>query len=118
MAVRKARVWNDHTRSYSEIFRDGELTIPAKGYVDMEEPEAVLFMGQYAPVKRDGHGNDLVPKMLRLEILDGSQTERPEFRCMSCNKVTMTAADLELHVHDAHKDVMLDDDAKKKVTRK
>jgi len=118
MAVRKVKVWNDNTAPYSEHFRDNMLTIPSKGFITMEEPEAALFMGQFTPPLRDGHGRDKNPKMLRVEVVDLSSFETPTNHvCMACKKDFETSTLLTSHIAENHKEAMLDDEARQSVSK-
>lgn len=62
----KVKVENLDTREYVEIFRDEEIRIPAKGYIEMGRSEAIKFLSQATPLNVDGAGRCLKPKMLRL----------------------------------------------------
>ena len=54
------RVWNKHAKGYThrEKFRDDLVEIPAGRYVLMDYEDAVLFKGQYFPLKRDAMGQE------------------------------------------------------------
>lgn len=119
MAVRKVKVWNDHTKTHVENFKGDEITIPAKGFHVMEEPDAVAFLGQYTPVVRDGQGRDLKPKMLRLEVFQGEAAEvKKEIKCQACARVFETGTELDAHIASEHQSVMVDEEARKKIARK
>ena len=60
------QVRNLDNKEYVEMFRDVEIRIPVGGYVEMGRAEAVTFLSQATPMKRDGQGRPLEPK--RLEI--------------------------------------------------
>lgn len=63
----KVKVRNLDTREYVEIFRDEEIRIPAKGYVEMGRSEAIKFLSQATPLNVDGAGRCLRPKKLVME---------------------------------------------------
>lgn len=87
--LRNARVWNDHYNDYSEEFKGDKLTVPAKDYIVMEEYDADLFLGQLTVVKRDAQGRDLIPKMLRKEIII-DEAEEPKLKDRYAPKVEKT----------------------------
>lgn len=62
----KVKVENLDTREYVEIFRDEEIRIPAKGFIEMGRSEAIKFLSQATPMNIDGAGRCLKPKMLKL----------------------------------------------------
>lgn len=62
----KVKVENLDTREYVEIFRDEEIRIPAKGFIEMGRSEAIKFLSQATPLNMDGGGRCLKPKMLRM----------------------------------------------------
>lgn len=119
MSIRKCKIWNDHNRDYTEVFNENEITIPAKKFIVMEEPEAVGFMGSFTPIKRDAQGRDLAPKMLRLEVVtDGSQvTNFNEHVCMACKKEFKSKNELNVHASENHLEVMVDEDARQSVKK-
>ena len=41
----KVKVWNDNVNEYSEKFREKMIIIPGKGFINMEEDEALLPFG-------------------------------------------------------------------------
>ncbi len=65
----KVKVWNDNTHDHTEKFKDKILTVPAKGYIEMEYLDAVDFKGQYTPIKLLGTGaqDPAGFKMIRVE---------------------------------------------------
>ena len=72
-----SKVHNDNIYPYREKFRDDWIEIPAKGFVEMDQDEALYFISAFSPVVRDGQN---VPdpkffKMLRIE--DPPKAEAP-----------------------------------------
>lgn len=63
----QVRVWNDSEIDHVEMFRDKEIKIPAGEYIEMGRSEANMFLAQFRPVKMDGAGRHVAPKMLRVE---------------------------------------------------
>lgn len=114
-----ARVWNDNTRVYNEKFDDTEIVIPAKSYVEMPQTDAVRFMGQFVPCRKLNDGSYSNPKMLRMELVDKSMKEDNSIRCHACNKSDFkSSAELEIHVAELHKHLLVEDEAKEKLGKK
>ena len=72
-----SKVHNDNIYPYREKFRDEWIEIPAKGFVEMDQDEALYFVSAFSPIVRDGQN---VPdpkffKMLRIE--DPPRAEAP-----------------------------------------
>lgn len=111
-----ARVWNDHTEKYEEEFRGNLISIPSKGsfdieglpsnFVTMEAHDANQFLGQYTPIIRDGMDNDLKPKMLRREVINGTETKLVATTaiCQRCGMKFHTDKELDSHVMANHLD--------------
>ena len=118
--IAMAKVWNDGDKDWIEEFRGEQVKIPAKGHVMMNLFDATQFKGQYSPIIRDGLGNDLRPKRIRVErIADGGEVIKvPEHVCMSCGKDFENSEILQAHIYSSHKEQMVDQDAKKKLERK
>jgi len=76
----KAKVWNDDDKDYVEDFKGETIRVPAKGYIVMDFLEARAFLGKGTPIKKDGQGRVLNPKMLRTEKIhpDFSEKEKIE----------------------------------------
>lgn len=96
------RVWNDNTKVYSEEL-DGEvITIPAKGFVEMSRGKGMKLVQSFTPVLKDGMGNHLNPKMLRVEFHEGRYKqvlkEEEKNRSMLTGQMYPSAAELENHI--------------------
>ena len=104
-----AKVWNDHKDVYVEKFRDEEIKIPAGKFVEMDKFDAMQFVGQYTPVIKDGLGNDLRPKMLRVEVAPDKEVKPVEYTCQACKGKFDTEKELVLHSDAFHKDVQIKD---------
>jgi hypothetical protein len=119
MSVAQAKVWNDHSKDYEEKFRDEMVKIPAKHYVIMEKPDADQFLGQYTPIKRDGQGKDLAPKMLRIEVIEGtSGLALKAHICMACSRQHATEKELQQHIEANHLEQLTDSDAKEELKKR
>lgn len=119
--IAKAKVWNDWKEEHVEDFRGEKIVIPSKGHIVMEWPDAVQFRGQYTPIIRDGLGNDVKPKMIRLEKIDASAPEFPsrkKFVCEADGVSFDSQEELDAYIVANHTENMVDDEAKKKLKAK
>lgn len=118
--IRKVEVWNDHNRDYSESFDDKTIVVPAKKCIIMEEPDAVRFLGQFSPMKKDAQGRDLMPKMLRMIVTTQSAelTSFSEFKCMMCSKEFKSENELSVHGIEDHKNNLIIDEDKPNLKKK
>lgn len=112
-----AKVWNDHvtdhegkkvTKPYVEKFRDEVVSIEPGKCVEMDKFDALQFVGQYTPVKKDGLGNDLVPKKLRVEFIPDPTPKVTEIKCQMCLGKFDTDKELALHSEAHHKDAIVE----------
>lgn len=66
----KVSVFNDNIHPYTERFKGDDITIPAKGSIEMDWEEAVQFAGQMgrgiAPIGGDGRPDARYFKMIRV----------------------------------------------------
>lgn len=112
-----ARVWNDHTQPYSEKLRGEDLiTIPAGGYVEMDKADAIIFMGQFVPIKMLDDGTPINPKKLRLEVLPEKAVVK--ILCQMCKEEFQTDKELALHSELKHSEAMIDDNARKDAAKR
>lgn len=115
------RVWNDNSKLYTEKYKDEEVKIAPKAFVVMEESDAVAFLGQYTSIKKDGQGNALNPKMLRLERADNAldgYTPYAAPKCMACRKEFQTEEELKDHSLKFHESILADEEIKKELRKK
>lgn len=113
MAGNMGRVWNDGLKPYSEQFKDGLVTIQPKSYVEMEEHDAHLFLGQFTGIKRDGTGADKITKPLRYERLKVDEKEVSP-ACNVCKKEFQTWELVAQHGNLEHADLIIKDKEHKK----
>lgn len=109
-----AKVWNDHSQVHKEKFDGVEIVIPPKGYVEMEHFDALRFMGQFVPIKKDGLGNPMTFKMLRLESAGPNAVSQNEHRCQLCRGKFDTENELFLHSEAVHKAALIAEPEEKK----
>lgn len=64
----QVKVWNEDHREWVEEFKGNEIRIPPKGHILMTRSEAVQLLKQYSPPIKNGRGDDLRPKILRMEV--------------------------------------------------
>lgn len=136
-----ARVYNDHPqyggKEYREKFRDEEIVIPAKGFVQMDYHDASMFMGQFVTIKRYDNGDPINPKALRMVVVHPCKECDGEFvneeklkdhllsvhakqlqrnvvhRCHLCREEFPSEESLLIHGIDKHKEVMIEDKKRK-----
>lgn len=117
----KVKVWNDNVHPYSEDFRGKKISIPAKGFIEMEYDEANLFRGTFSPVIRDADGNDMAEgyKMIRVE--DPGLTVEPKvdpLLCQACRYLAKSEKDLDAHMVTHSGSLVEDHDAELEMKRK
>lgn len=108
------RVYNDNVYDYSEQFRDKEIKIKAKGFIEMEEGDAVSFKGSFAPIQLDADGNP-TPASYKMIRIDRSKAppKEPEAKkdvCQACAYEAANEKDLSEHVKAEHADSVLVDE--------
>jgi len=111
------RVWNDNTHPYQETFREHKIQIPPKSFIMMEESEAQIFKGTFAPPKLDADGNDIPEgyKMIRIEYVQAPQVVQvAEHLCQACSYKGSSKSDLEAHIDANHLEIMADKDEQEK----
>jgi len=117
---RKARVWNDSEKIWKEEFRGDMLEIPSFGFIEMPYPDAVQFRGQFHPLVRDGLGQDVNPKKIRLEVLDGSEPLHPQaarFICHRDGKSFPSEAALRHHIKTNYLGELIEEEAVKELSK-
>ncbi len=116
--VQLAKVWNEGPKEWREVFKENLIVIPPGQFVEMETPEAVLFMGQFVnPKKASDQTGAGIEKRLRIE--KPRPVEATEHKCMMCKKVLPDAEELALHGKHAHADSLhKDEDADAKAKGK
>lgn len=112
MALVKVRNLNVHP--FSQKFRGDTLRIAAGDYIEMDEEDAVQFLGQFYPFKLDNKGNHMPEhfKMLRIEKDPGQIVKdhvTNKFMCPACKEQTSSYVELEAHMRLSHSDNLLRD---------
>ena len=120
------QVWNDKDIDHVEKWAGKTLTIPAKGFIEMDADEAHEFRCQFYPPYIDAGGNQLKSSFKRIRIVapkkEEVKTEKEvKHICNSCNYDALTEKGLEDHLLARHLDELTDpkvaDEIKKKVGR-
>lgn len=64
-----AKVWNDNHLPFKQTWKDQDIFIPAKSFIEMEYSEAHAFKSYSYPMEKDGMGQQLPSsyKMIRVE---------------------------------------------------
>ena len=73
----RVKVWNDNSHDHVETFKGNQVTVPAKGFIEMDFEDAVQFKGQFTPmlIRADGTHDPKGFKMIRVE-----QPKEPLFK--------------------------------------
>lgn len=77
------KVWNDNELDFVGKYKDQEIKIPAKSYIEMEYDEAHSFKSSPHPMQFDGMGQQLRSsyKMIRVEGARPEDNTVMAFRC-------------------------------------
>ena len=118
----QVKVWNDNTHDYKEKFKDNEIVIPAKGFVEMEYYDAHEFKGAFKGIERDGD-NQPMPrsyKMIRVEDPAIEIDAKIESNtCAACKFRGASPKSLLEHILANHADqAAVDEDAEKELKSK
>lgn len=117
------RVYNDNVHPYTEVFKDEKIFIKPKGFIEMDEFDAIQFRGTYkSPVLNvDGVHMPEGFKMIRIEKFSGEVAAAPkvdDHQCIACKYKGASKADLEEHVK-THKDqLVVDEEAEAEIKAK
>lgn len=103
-------VRNCNQHPYKETFREKLIEIPAGEAIEMEQHEAVLFLGTFNTPVLDHDGNQTAAgfKMLKIESIDGAKTVAPlkadidPNLCAVCKYKAASVKDLEEHAASQH----------------
>ena len=117
------RVCNNNQIDHVEKFKGETVRIPAGGFIEMERDEAVLFKSQFFPPKFDKGGLQTMEsmKVIKLEnipekVVEPEISEEKDLVCQACGFVAKTAAGLKSHIRANHAHLMVDDEAREKLT--
>ena len=123
----QVEVHNLNSYPYAEKFREIDIQIPAKSYIEMEYEEAVAFRGTINDVERDGDGNILPSsyKMIKI-VMDGAGKAMMEeyrkravaFKCQACGYLAEDKQALHIHVKEEHAHQLEDPKVAKQMLKK
>lgn len=108
------RVWNDNVFPFRQMFRDKEIFIGPKKFIEMEWTEAHEFKSAFSPIVRDGDGQPTPEsyKMIRVEATDKSahrEAAAPsEFTCQACGLKFVNKKELDDHIDATHIEELAD----------
>ena len=121
-------VHNLNVHEFKMKFREELITIPPKGFVEMEYDDAVLFRGTMPPkLDRDADGNILPTSYQMLRIVqDGSgkrslheaKAREAELKCLACGFIAIDKQDLHIHTKENHIGTMENKEAAAKLSKK
>jgi hypothetical protein len=110
----KVKVWNDNVHDYKEKFRDENILIKAKSFIEMEEDQANIFRGTFSSFVLDGDGNhtDKGFKMIRIEKVSPTEIKMSDkFTCHVCQYEAVSDTGLDEHVKATHAHLLVKDEA-------
>lgn len=121
----KVKIWNDNKHVYREKFKGVQIAIEPGAYVTLDEDDAHLFMGSYAPIvtRGDGQPDPRYFKKLRLDR-SGVETSamkaesKSDLTCQKCKYTATSQTDLSEHALLAHERDMFEAEDVKKALRK
>lgn len=118
----KMRVYNDNVHPYQETFKGDLIKIPSKGFITMEEDDAILFRGTYAPITRDGDGQPLPTSYKMIRVVpegDQTQTEKsmPQFVDPVTGRIASSEAEYKAMLAEHKDSLLVDDEAEETVKR-
>ena len=109
-------VVNDNVHPFRQEFKEEMISIPAGGKIEMDQEDAVMFLGMFYPPKKDGNDQPDPKhfKKLRIEPIKGGSVEpvKESFVCQKCKFVAQSKEDLESHIDEMHLDDLADADFK------
>lgn len=112
------KVVNDNVHPFKQEFKESVINIPAKGSVEMDRDDAVMFVGAFFAPKLDGNDqpDPRFFKMLRIEEGSKKADEPVEetFVCQRCKFVAKSQDELNSHIETEHAEDWADEDFKEK----
>lgn len=100
----KVKLWNDNIYDFKQRFKEVDYSIPAKGFIEIEEDEAHQLVCAYYPVERDAGGKQKPHSYKMLRIEGRSQVAADPYQCLACGYKAYNALELK-----AHTEARLDD---------
>ncbi len=99
-----AKVWNDNELPFTQVFKGDKISVPAKGYIEMEYDEAVSFKSYPSPMAFDGMGQQTKAsyKMLRVEGKPQADNQVMAFKCHADGSLHASKDALNAYVQENH----------------
>jgi hypothetical protein len=116
----QVKVWNDNDYDYKETFKDNEVKIPAKSFIEMEYYDAHEFKGTYKAIQRDGDNQPLPHSYKKIWVeeppKDSVDAKIESNTCAACKFRGGTPKELLEHIvaNHAHQAVV-DEEAEKAI---
>jgi hypothetical protein len=91
-----ARVWNDNVHPHTERFKEKDIVIPPKAFIEMDYDEAKEFRSQFTGIRTDGERNPLATsfKMIRVEKVTTDPAKAVDLICHATGKRAANEAEL------------------------
>jgi hypothetical protein len=95
----KVKVWNDNVHVFTQRFKGEQVTIPAKGFIEMEWDEAISFKSHPFSMKFDGMGQQDPTsfKMIRVEGGPAATNQVIAFKSHKDGSIHATKSALEAY---------------------
>ncbi len=108
----RAKVWNDNVHPHVEMFKEQRISIPARGFVEMDYEEAMEFKSQFTVPVTDGEKNPIEKhfKKIRVEAAGATSSAQPLI-CHATGKIASSPEELA-KMNAEHADKLDADSAK------
>jgi len=120
----KVRVYNDNDVVHRERFKGVDYSIKPGEFIEMEDEDAVLLLGQFRSIVKMKSGLQTkesmkILRMVPIEKPGASKEDEKahEHVCMKCGFKAQNKAGLSAHIRANHLESMVDDDAKKELQK-
>lgn len=99
-----AKVWNDNTLPFEQMFKGEKVSIPAKSFIEMEFEEAMSFKSKGHRMEFDGMGQQKPEsfKMIRVEGRPDTGNQVTAFKCHADGSLHATKESLNDYVQKNH----------------
>ncbi len=107
MALVKVRNNNSHT--FEQDYQGRKISIQPGQFVEMDEEDAVVYLGMKSTIKIDNKGNH-DPKYFKMLSIErgnspATKTIDNKFMCNACREQTSSWVELEAHTRLMHSDL-------------
>ena len=112
----KWRVYNEHPDglTHKEVFREQKIEIPAGKFILMDYEDAVLFKGQYYPMKMDAMGAPDRTTFKVIRIAPNTADDKPEVKarhvCNMDGREFPSKAELDAYIEAKYGEQIFKDD--------